>query len=119
MKKDTPNKISKYCKKLVSNRTRCAKCGKEFTVCIMSDDYDYENLNPYYIKSKSFVKRKAKYSKSLLNIKLKSKLKRAKGITNPHPTTKKYKILSMCYDCERYDTYRGASSITMVDKFKR
>ena len=121
MKKQV-NRISKYCKKLVSNRMRCMNCGSEmFAVTLGDYDEGHDNTtNPYAVVPRYIFKKKTRYFKALRNRKAKLK-PRKRGVVIPNPKELKYKILCMCEKCEKYDTYRGASAITIAigHKFER
>lgn len=122
MMKKQINIISKYCKKLVSNRMRCMNCGSEMFAVTLSDyDDSYSEIkNPYAVIPRYIFKRKTKYFKALKNRKAKLN-QRKRGVVIPNPKQLKYKILCMCEKCEKYDTYRGASAITIAigHKFER
>ncbi len=108
------NIIMKYCKKLVSNRVRCMKCGDEMFVVILGDyDENETTLNPYTVISRYLFKRKDNYFKALKN-KNDFKFARRRGVTVPNPKQLRYKILCMCEKCGKYDTYRGASAVTIA-----
>lgn len=115
MKRET-----KY-EKLITNRMRCVKCGDE-----MSFHTFFEPINQisFYVKAGISFKKKtkywkslSKYWKSLSNRRIKLFL-RERGAIGSYSSKSIRKNFVVCERCWEFK-YRGISSTTKINKFKK